>query len=256
MDQFWSAPPVIRTLSALTFAQSALIYGGLLNGYYCLFESRLVFKFLPEIWRLFTSFMITRPRLSLFLDVYFMYTYGSSLETRSPRLSGPGDFFVYTIFVALVIMLTAGCLLGSVTFTSALIMAFVYTFSQENRGRKATFFVVQIPVEFLPWAMLAFTFVTIGWPAVLSDGTGIVAAHLYDFLTRIYPAFGGGQNYLVTPAFIRRFFSNLTPRGDNRTYGTAFRPAEQTQSAASESWTSAFQGPWNRRGPGRRLGSD
>ncbi|RAH68201.1 uncharacterized protein BO66DRAFT_421688 [Aspergillus aculeatinus CBS 121060] len=244
------------TLSAITFAQSALIYGGLLNGYYCLFESRLVFKFLPEIWRLFTSFMITRPRLSLFLDVYFMYTYGSSLETRSPRLSGPGDFFVYTIFVASVIMLTAGCLLGSVTFTSALIMAFVYTFSQENRGRKATFFVVQIPVEFLPWAMLAFTLVTIGWPAVLSDGTGIVAAHLYDFLTRIYPAFGGGQNYLVTPAFIRKFFSDLTPRGDNRAYGTAFRPADQTQAAASESWTSAFQGPWNRRGPGRRLGSD
>ncbi|PYH40669.1 uncharacterized protein BP01DRAFT_419281 [Aspergillus saccharolyticus JOP 1030-1] len=253
---FWSLPPVIRTLSALTFAQSALMYGGLLNGYYLLFDSRFVSKFPPEVWRLLTPFMITRPGLSLFLDVYLMYTYGSSLETGSPRLSGPGNFFVYTVFVASIIMLTAGCLLGCVTFTSALILAFVYTFAQENRGRKAMFFVVQLPVEFLPWAMLAFTLVANGWPAVLGDGTGIVAAHLYEFLTRIYPAFGGGQYYLVTPTFVRNFFTASTPHGNHRAYGTAFQPPNQAPASASEGWTSVFQGPRNRRGPGRRLGGN
>ncbi|RAL08377.1 centromere/microtubule-binding protein Cbf5 [Aspergillus homomorphus CBS 101889] len=256
MDQFWSAPPVTRTLSALTFIQSALVYAGFLNGYYIVFQRHLLIKLLPEVWRLVTPFMVTRPKLFLFLDVYFMYTYGSSLETGSPRLSGPGDFFVYTMFVALIIMLTAGCLLGSVTFTSALILAFIYTFSQENRGRKTTFFVVQIPVEYLPWAVLAVTLVMAGWPAVLSDGMGIVAAHLYDFLTCIYPAFGGGQNYLMTPAFIRRFFSAFTPRAGYRAYGTAFQPVNQTATSHSDGWTSSFQGPWSRRGPGRRLGAN
>lgn len=84
---------------------------------------------------------------------------------------------------------------------------------------------------------------------------GIVAAHFYDFLTRIYPTFGGGKNYLVTPAFVRRFFAASKPRGEARAFGTAYRATDQTQ-GSSGSWTSSFQSPWSRRGPGRRLGGD
>ncbi|RAH56924.1 DER1-domain-containing protein [Aspergillus piperis CBS 112811] len=252
---FWAAPPVTRTLTALTFLQSILVHGGLLSGYYVLFLRRLVFKTLPEIWRLFSPFIITGPGLSLIFDLYFMFTYGSRLETESPRFSAPGDFFTYVFFVASIIMLTAGCLLNNVIFTSALILAFVYTYSQDNRGKKASFFIVQIPVEFLPWAMLTLTLVVSGWPAALRDGMGIVAAHFYDFLTRIYPTFGGGKNYLVTPAFVRRFFAASKPRGEARAFGTAYRATDQTQ-GSSGSWTSSFQSPWSRRGPGRRLGGD
>ncbi|GCB24746.1 centromere/microtubule-binding protein cbf5 [Aspergillus awamori] len=232
MDQFWAAPPVTRTLTALTFLQSILVHGGLLSGYYVLFLRRLVFKTLPEIWRLFSPFMITGPGLSLIFDLYFMFTYGSRLETESPRFSAPGDFFTYVSFVASIIMLTAGCLLNSVIFTSALIMAFVYTYSQDNRGRKASFFIVQIPVEFLPWAMLTLTLVVSGWPAALRDGMGIVAAHFYDFLTRIYPTFGGGKNYLVTPEFVRRFFAARKPRSEPRAFGTAYRATDQPQGSS------------------------
>ncbi|XHG00453.1 hypothetical protein AWENTII_003905 [Aspergillus wentii] len=223
MDLFWSAPPVTRTLTALTFAQSALVYGGLLSGYHVVFLPRLVFKLLPDAWRLFSPFLLTGPNLSFIFDLYFMFTYGNALETGSARFSSPGDFFTYVCFVATVIMLTAGCLLNNVIFTSALVLAFVYTFAQENRGKKATYFVFQIPVEYLPWAMLAFTLVLSGWPAALRDGTGIVAAHMHDFLTRIYPTFGGGRNYIATPDFVKRFFSAYTPREEYRSYGTAYR---------------------------------
>ncbi|PYI10083.1 DER1-domain-containing protein [Aspergillus sclerotiicarbonarius CBS 121057] len=252
---FWAAPPVTRTLTALTLLQSVFVHGGLLSGYYVLFLRHRVFKTIPEIWRLFSPFMITGPGLSLIFDLYFMFTYGSRLETESPRFSAPGDFFTYVFFVAFIIAVTAGCLLNSVIFTSALILAFVYTYSQDNRGRKASFFIVQIPVEFLPWAMLTLTLVLSGWPAALTDGMGIVAAHLYDFLTRIYPTFGGGKNYLVTPVFVRRFFAAHTPRREARAFGTAYRATDQTQNS-SGGWTSSFQSPWNRRGPGRRLGGD
>ncbi|KAF9883512.1 hypothetical protein FE257_003387 [Aspergillus nanangensis] len=183
-----------------------------------------------------------------------VYTYGSSLETGSPRFTSPGDFFTYLIFVGSIIMLTAGCILDSVVFTHALILAFVYTFAQDNRGKKASFYIIQIPVEFLPWAMLVLTLVISGWPAALSEGTGIVAAHLYDFLTRIYPTFGGGRNYIITPAFVQRFFTKYSVQGEYRTYGTAYRPASQTQSVPGEGWASSFQGPWSQRGQGRRLG--
>ena len=137
----------------------------------------------------------------------------------------------------------------------ALILAFAYTFAQDNRGSKAKFFVVQIPIEGLPWAMLGLTMVLSGWPSALQDSMGIVAAHMYDFLTRIYPIFGGGRNYIVTPGFVRRFFSSYAPREGNRSYGTAYQPGRpSTGSSTSGGWTSSFQSTWSGRGPGRRLG--
>ncbi|PKY05367.1 DER1-domain-containing protein [Aspergillus campestris IBT 28561] len=256
MDRFWAAPPVTRTLTALTFAQSALVYGGLLGAHRVIFLPELLFKLPPDLWRLFSSFLLTGPRLSFIFDLYFLFTYGSGLETDSPRFSLPGDFFTYVFFVATVILLTAGYLLNGVIFTSALILAFVYTSAQDNRGRKTNFFFFQIPMEMVPWAMLGVTLVMSGWPAALYESTGILAAHMYDFLTRIYPAFGGGRNYLTTPAFVRRLFSTYVPRSANRAYGTAYRPTGPAQNPSSSGWTSSLQSPWSGRGPGRRLGGN
>lgn len=137
-----------------------------------------------------------------------------------------------------------------------MILAFVYTYSQDNRGKRATFYVIQIPVEFLPCAMLALTLVLSGWQMALSDGMGVVAAHLYDFLTRIYPTFGGGRNYIRTPGFVRRFFAAYTPSTAHRGYGTAYRPGQPGRDSSSRGWTSSFQSTWSARGPGRRLGGD
>ncbi|KAK1148263.1 hypothetical protein N8T08_010072 [Aspergillus melleus] len=222
---------------------SALVYGGMLSAMRVLFLPELLVKLPPEVWRPFTSFLLTGPQLDFLFDLYFMFTYSSSLETGSSRFSSPGDFFTYLFFVATIILAVA------------LILAFIYTFAQDNRGRKANFFVIQIPIEFLPWATLGFTLLRGGWPAALSDSMGVVAAHLYDFLTRIYPTFGGGRNYITTPTFVRRLFAGER-RGEYRAYGTAYRPASQAQNTPSSgsSWSSAFQNPWSSRGPGRRLG--
>ncbi|GAB1212050.1 hypothetical protein ATERTT37_001177 [Aspergillus terreus] len=230
MDLFWSAPPVARTLTLLTFCQSALIYGGLLSAYHVAFLPRVIFKLLPQVWRLATPFFLTRPQISFIFDLYFLYTYSSRLETGSPRFTGPGDFFTYVIFVASVIL--------------------------DNRGTKASFFVIRMPIEFLPWAMLAFTLVMHGWPAAQQEAMGIVAAHMYDFLTRLYPTFGGGRNYITTPSFVRRWFTT-GDRAEYRTYGTAYRPSNPDRGSSGGSsggWTSSFQGTWSQRGPGRRLG--
>lgn len=146
---------------------------------------------------------------------------------------------------------------GTESHPLALILALAYTYAQDNRGKKVMFFIVQIPVEYLPWAMLAFTLVMSGWPAALSEGMGIVGAHAYDFLTRIYPTFGGGRNYLVTPAFVRRYFTSLAPTSGHRAYGTAYRPSQPPgSSSTSRGWTSSIQNPWSGRGAGRRLGGD
>jgi Derlin-2/3 len=76
-----------------------------------LFFPQAVFttKMVPQLWRLMTAFLITKPKFAILLDPYFLYQYGSGLERESTRFSQPGDFFVYTMFVGSVIVVS--CLL-------------------------------------------------------------------------------------------------------------------------------------------------
>lgn len=141
-------------------------------------------------------------------------------------------------------------------FTSSLIMAFIYTFAQDNRGKKAHFILFQIPVELLPWAMLTLTLIMGGPVAALQQGTGVFAAHMYDFLTRLYPTFQGGRNYIQTPRAIKQYFGAGRPQYTNRSYGQAFRPGEAIPQQQSRGWTSGFSSSWGGRGTGRRLGGD
>ena len=135
---------------------------------------------------------------------------------------------------------TSGLLLSGSIFTSALILAFVYTFAQDNRGKKAHFIVVQIPVEYLPWCMITLTLVLGGWPAALDEGMGIIAAHAYDFLTRLYPQFQHGKNYVQTPKVIARWFGADQSAFTHKRYGTSFRPASVEREQPSRGWSTVI----------------
>ena len=86
---------------------------GLINPYYVVFlrEKLLTFTSVPQIWRLVTPFILTGPKLGLLLDPYFLYTYGSQLELEASRFTQPGDFFMYLVFVATVILVCVPLLL-------------------------------------------------------------------------------------------------------------------------------------------------
>lgn len=47
-----------------------------------------------------------------------MYTYGSALETGSPRFSSPGDFLTYVFFVGTVIMVSYGLIISYAIYIS------------------------------------------------------------------------------------------------------------------------------------------
>ncbi|KAL4926112.1 uncharacterized protein BDV17DRAFT_283559 [Aspergillus undulatus] len=239
MDDFRTLPPVSRTITALTFIESALIYSQTLSSYFVPFVPQLLFKFQPQIWRLFTPFLLTDKKLNIIFDLYFMYTYSSRLEFGSPRFSTPGSFFIYVIFVA------------------STIMGFIWEpgyLHRDNKGTRTMFFVVEIPTLYLPWARLALTFCMKGWLAASVELTGIIAAHLYDFLTRIYPTFGGGRNYVGTPVFVQRWFTRALRGGQSRVYGQAYRPPVDNEE--SRGWTSSVRTAWDSRGSGRRLGGN
>ncbi|KAL3423978.1 der1-like family protein [Phlyctema vagabunda] len=257
VDVFFAAPPVSRTLAAATLTLSILVYSKILPGQYVIFYLPYLAKLPPQLWRIFTSFLITGPDLGILFDTYFLYTHGSKLETASPRFSQPGDFFVYLVFVCVTILGLNVVITGGVFFTSALVLALAYTSTQDDRGQKATFFVVTIPAQWIPYAMLLMTFVMAGSGAAKIQATGLIAAHLHDFLSRLWPTFGGGRNLVPTPSFVKRMFQTNEATVTNRSFGTSFAPAQRTPASTSAAASgSVLPESWRARGTGHRLGGD
>lgn len=143
--------------------------------------------------------------------------------------------------------------LGDVFFLPALILAMAYTATQDQRGQKAGFFFFTVPAQLIPLCMMGATLLMASPTQMLLQLTGLVAAHLHDFLTRIYPEFGGGRNFIPTPAFFARFVT--TPRVLQREYGTGIRPSQGTTGSSTGAQGSGpLPDSWRTRGTGHRLG--
>lgn len=151
----------------------------------------------------------------------------------------------------------AGLILRSFMFLQALSLAFAYTYAQDNPTRKVSFFIITFDAKFLPYSMLLLTFIIDGPDAAMTQVTGLVAAHLYDFLTRIWPTFGGGRNYISTPAIVKGLFGSKPGSAQPRGFGTAMqggRGGRDDASARTTGRSTGFGGAWDGRGPGQRLG--
>jgi Derlin-2/3 len=144
----------------------------------------------------------------------------------------------------------AGYMLDSFTFLSALTLAYAYTYAQDNPTRQVSFFIITFDSKYLPYAMLFMTLIMDGPGAALPQATGFLAAHLFDFLTRIWPTFGGGVNYIKTPQMVKGWFGAKPGVAQARSYGSVQRGGGGGAAAASSGRTSGFDA----RGPGRRLG--
>jgi Derlin-2/3 len=169
--------------------------------------------------------------------------------------------FILDMRMLTIIKALAGGLLNAYTFLPALSLAYAYTFAQDNPTRKVSFFIVTFDSKYLPFALLFMTFIIDGPEPALAQLTGLVAAHLYDFLTRIWPTFGGGKNYIHTPAMVKRLFAPEAGTAENRGYGYAMQGrgrAAGTGAGAPDpaSGRSTGRSTWGGVGPGRRLGGE
>lgn len=105
------------------------------------------------------------------------------------------------------------------------------------------FGVIRLESQYLPYALLALTFVQAGPQETVCQGTGLVNAYIYRHLRETMPA-AGGVSYLRTPNFITRLVGQggfLTPTataktgGTSRPYGSVFRPANEIPPSSSAS---------------------
>jgi Derlin-2/3 len=155
---------------------------------------------------------------------------------------------------------TAGGILGGYTFLPALSLAYAYTFAQDNPSRSMSFFIITFEAKYLPYAMLLMTFVMGNPSQAMHQACGLLAAHMYDFLTRIWPTFGGGKNYIYTPEIVKRWFGAAPGSVQNRGFGYVVEGrgradgAPGTGAQPSTGRTTGASTQWNSLGPGRRLG--
>ena len=167
--------------------------------------------------------------------------------------------------------LTGGIYLGGMMLLSPLTLALAYTYAQDNPTRQINYFIVTFSVKYLPYVMLLTTFVMASPAAALEQSTGLVAAHLYYFLTTIWPQHGAGRQVIRTPQIVKGWFATSGGTPQQRGAGTAFaaRPqaagsgsasVPQRQTGSGGGWASGLGGggggSWTDRGQGRRLGGD
>lgn len=124
--------------------------------------------------------------------------------------------------------------------------------TQDQRGQKATFYFITIPAQLTPICMILINLLFPGGAMnMLLQVEGLVAAHLFDFLSRLWPQFGGGPNLLATPPVLHRLLR--TPRVLERSFGTAIRGTTDSGSSTGAS-TGPLPDAWKSRGSGHRLG--
>ncbi|KAK9416041.1 putative Centromere/microtubule-binding protein cbf5 [Seiridium unicorne] len=247
-DAYWAAPPIARTVATLVFVCSVGVYTGMFSSDPFWFDYRFLLKFPPGLHRFVTSFLITQPQLGVLFDTYFTFSYLSQLEKGNAKFSKKEDLVWYLMVVGTIVIILNSAVTGAGMYLQALLIAMCYTATQDQRGQMAHFYVVTIPAQLMPYCLLVVQLLfPNGWYLIKVGLTGLVAAHLHDFCTRLYPEFGNGPNLLPTPWWISWIIS--TPRVKNTVYGSAHAPPKDSQPRSGplpDSWRSA--------GPGRRLG--
>ncbi|KAK3820095.1 MAG: Der1-like family-domain-containing protein [Benniella sp.] len=194
-----SIPIVTRTLLTATLLVSVLTQLKIVSYYSVLLSwQHILYKF--EIYRLLTPFFVAPMGFNLLFDLYFLYTYGSQLETStfSERSADFAWFILFTCFVS------AGVAhyLGLAFLFQALLAAVTYLWSQSNSDRIVSFmFGIQFKAVYLPWVLMAYTFVLSGAVVPWAMLVGIGSAHLFYFLDHAYPA-RGGPRLIPTPRLL------------------------------------------------------
>ncbi|KAK8079095.1 hypothetical protein PG994_002902 [Apiospora phragmitis] len=247
-DAYWGTPPIARTVATAVFASSVGVYTHMLSSAPFYFHWKLLWAFPPGIHRLVTSFLITGPDMGVLFDTYFLFTYLSQLEKNNSKFTRKEDLVWYLMFVGAIIITLNQIFTGAGGYLQALLIAMCYTANQDQRGQNTHFYVITIPAQLMPYCLLLVQLLFPGgWYMVKIGLTGLVAAHLHDFLTRLYPEFGNGPNLIPTPWFISWIME--TPRLNKTVYGSATVPPRGGPPRGGplpDSWRSA--------GPGRRLG--
>ncbi|KAM3270361.1 derlin-1 [Capsicum chacoense] len=181
-----------------------------------------------QVWRLITNFFFLGTfSINFGIRLLMIARYGVQLES-GPFQRRTADFLWMMIFGALTLLaLSAISFFRSPFLGISLVFMLLYVWSREFPSANINIYgLVTLKAFYLPWAMLGLD-VIFGSP-IMPDLLGIVAGHLYYFLTVLHPL-ATGKNFLKTPIWVHklvmrwRIGAPTAPPAQPDNLGAAFR---------------------------------
>ncbi|PWN96143.1 Der1-like protein [Tilletiopsis washingtonensis] len=208
-------PPITRLWAGSALALAVAEHVALVSPYQLFFSPRLVFA-RAQLHRLATCFLYFGPLgVDFLFHLFFFLRYSRMLEES--HFAGRRADFVWLLLVASAALLALAPLATLPFLGSPLAFVLVYVWSRWNRHvRLSLFGVLVISAPYLPWSLVAFSWLINGSPkAAVGDILGVAIGHLYYFLVDVWPreVRSGGRNWLATPTLFARLIDG--PRRDD-----------------------------------------
>eukprot|EP01132_Coremiostelium_polycephalum_P002798 gene2798-3479_t len=218
---------------------------GILRPYSLFLDFPAIFKQF-ELYRLLGSlFFLGRLSFHFCIQLYFLYQYSSQLE--SDGFAGRTADYLYMVIITSISLWVFAYFIGFSIVSHGLIMSIIYIWSRYYPNIEVTFyFGIRFRGIYLPWVLMTFDILVSGSLPFL-DFTGVIAGHIYYYLTVIYPIAQNRPNYLETPQFLQRMLPASLKNVPNM-------GREATERAQERNTTRAQQGTGYNWGAGRALG--
>ncbi|MBA0594203.1 hypothetical protein Gorai_011118, partial [Gossypium raimondii] len=197
-----SLPPITKAYGTICLMTTVASHLGLYRLENIALIHELVFSEF-QVWRLLTNFFfLGNFSMNFGIRLLMIARYGVQLE-QGPFQRRTADFLWMMIFGAIsllalsIVPILRGAFLGI-----SLVFMLLYIWSREFPNAQVNIYgLVALKAFYLPWAMLALD-VIFGSPLV-PDLMGIIAGHLYYFLTVLHPL-AGGRNIISTPRLVHK----------------------------------------------------
>lgn len=234
MDELRKIPPVTRTLVGGTLFVTLPILLQLASAYTILFSVPKITRGF-ELWRIVTPFLYGGAGIPLLFDVFLLFRNSSQLEE--------GHFFNKTADYTWALILICSTIIGlniplkTMIFFHPLLMALTHLWAQANPNQQVSLFgLINMKAVYFPFALIGIDLVSKGPQAALQAFTGLVSAHIYWFLTSVYPSQNGGRqlSFLSTPQFLINYLGNgiIAPPAPP----SSFSAANNMRSRISRGW--------------------
>ncbi|KAL0547238.1 hypothetical protein IC582_017167 [Cucumis melo] len=202
LEYYHSLPPVSKLYGVSCLMTTAAYYLQLYHLESIALDYSLVIKKF-QLWRLITNFFFLGPFSFPFaFRLIIIAKYGVSLE-RGPFDKRTADYVWMLLFGALSLLVMAVVPYFWTPFMGrSLVFMIVYIWGREFPNARINIYgVVSLKGFYLPWAMLALDLIF--GHRLMPDILGMVAGHLYYFLTVLHPL-AGGKFILKTPFWIHK----------------------------------------------------
>ncbi|XP_052879382.1 derlin-1.1-like [Gossypium arboreum] len=199
---YQSLPPVSKFYGVACLMTTSAFYLALYDPWNIALSYQEVFKRF-QVWRLITNFFFLGPFSPFFaIRLIMIARYGVLLE-RVPFDKRTADYVWMLMFGALSLLVMAAIpFLWTPFMAGSLVFMIVYVWSREFPNAQISIYgVVTLKGFYLPWALLALDLIF--GASLMEDIIGMVAGHLYYFLT-VFHRLAGGKYVLKTPLWVHK----------------------------------------------------